>query len=159
MKPKLVLTVGLPRSGKSTWAKRMMQTEVGGTFPRRSAAVVVNPDAIRLALHGQPFVATAEKIVWAMADLMVRSLFGTGHTLVILDACHVTRERRNSWRSLDWDMAYAIFRGSEATCLERVNSEELRAAIRRMAFHYEPLTVEEAASIFYDDRQNSKDPD
>jgi len=35
----LILTVGLPRSGKSTWAAKK-------GFP------IVSPDAIRLAMHG-----------------------------------------------------------------------------------------------------------
>jgi predicted kinase len=69
----LIMTVGLPRSGKSTWA-------IAQGHP------VVCPDAIRLALHGQPFIATAEPVVWATAKLMVASLFEAGHGVVILDA-------------------------------------------------------------------------
>lgn len=53
-KPTLVLMVGLPRSGKSTIAR-------SGRVP------IVSPDAIRLALHGQPFIASAEPTVWATA--------------------------------------------------------------------------------------------
>lgn len=83
----LIVTVGLPRSGKSTWAKRQ-------TFP------VVNPDAIRLALHGQRFYGPAEPFVWATAKLMVRSLFGAAHRKVIVDATNCTRKRRDEWRAL-----------------------------------------------------------
>lgn len=44
----LVITVGLPRSGKSTWAKTL-------------GAPIVSCDAIRQALGVYPFVPKAEK--------------------------------------------------------------------------------------------------
>lgn len=68
---RLLVTVGLPRSGKSTWAKQQ-------------GAPVVNPDAIRLALHGQAFLQEAEPLVWVMAKYMVEALFLAGHSTVIL---------------------------------------------------------------------------
>lgn len=43
---KLILTIGLPRSGKSTWAKQQ-------------GCPVVNPDSIRLALHGKAYIQEA----------------------------------------------------------------------------------------------------
>ncbi|KKK82651.1 hypothetical protein LCGC14_2801230, partial [marine sediment metagenome] len=47
---KLILTVGLPRSGKSTWA-------------RKQGHPIVNPDSIRLALYGEPFIEEAEPMI------------------------------------------------------------------------------------------------
>src|SRR5882672_916000 len=58
----LICTVGLPRSGKSTWARSQ-------SFP------IVCPDAIRIAIHGQRFISEAEPFVWATAKAMVRALF------------------------------------------------------------------------------------
>lgn len=45
----VILTSGLPRSGKTTWALKQSLS-------------IVNRDAIRLALHGQPFIPEAEDI-------------------------------------------------------------------------------------------------
>ena len=80
----LILTVGLPRAGKSTWAKAR-------GYP------VVNPDSIRLALHGQAFQKEAEGFVWAIAKVMVQSLFLSGHDVVVLDATNTTAKRRDEW--------------------------------------------------------------
>lgn len=80
----LILTVGLPRSGKTTWAKQQ-------------GLPIVNPDSIRLALHGQRFIPAAEPMVWALAKYMVCSLFLAGHARVILDATNTTDKRRQEW--------------------------------------------------------------
>lgn len=63
----------------------------------------MNPDSIRLALHGQRFVPAAEPMVWTVAKYMVRSLFLAGHNTVILDACNTTAKRRQEW----YDEAHA----------------------------------------------------
>jgi len=85
----LILMVGLPRSGKSTTAFNLLQVTRG--------AAIVCPDQIRLALHGQRFVATAEPMVWATAHLMVDALFRSGHQMVIVDATNNTAARRIEW--------------------------------------------------------------
>jgi predicted kinase len=103
----LILTVGLPRSGKSTWA-------IAQGLP------VVNPDAIRLALHGQAFLKDAEEMVWAIAMYMVKALFLAGHGKVILDATNTTKARRDKWINPSlWDVSLKVFRTSPTTCIER----------------------------------------
>jgi predicted kinase len=92
----LIVTVGLPRSGKSTWAR-----EQG--FP------IVCPDAIRLALHGQAFLTESETMVWAIAKYMVKSLFLAGHEEVILDATNTTKRRRREWVSKEWETQFKPF--------------------------------------------------
>jgi len=89
----LILTVGLPCSGKSTWALQQTRRYASPIY----GSPIVCPDQIRLALHGQRFVAMAEPFVWAIARTMVISLFGAGHQKVILDACNTTRKRRDDW--------------------------------------------------------------
>lgn len=81
---KLIMTIGLPHSGKSTWA-------------RQQGLPIVNPDAIRLALYGQAFIPQAEKMVWTMAHYMMDALFLAGHETVILDATNVSEKRRLEW--------------------------------------------------------------
>ncbi len=117
------MTVGLPRCGKSTWSLTQK-------LP------IVCPDAIRLAIHGQPFLPSAEKLVWAVAHYMVESLFLAGHDKVILDATNLTDYRRNEWRSKKWNREYYIFHEDEGSCIERAkttNQEYLIPVIKRMA--------------------------
>lgn len=129
----LIATVGLPRSGKTTWA-------------RRQAYPVVCPDAIRLALHGQRYVDLAEPFVWATAKVMVRALFGAGHRVVILDATNTLRARRNEWKSKEWGLFFKEVPTPAAVCHERAlaeNDEYIRPVIDRMAGQFEPLGDDE----------------
>lgn len=118
----LCLTVGLPRSGKSTWA-------------RTQGCPIVNPDSIRLALHGQTHWPSMEPYVWAIARTMVRSLFLAGHTRVILDATNITERRRNEWKSSDWTLEFKNFHTPKYECIQRAkdsNTEYLIPVIERM---------------------------
>lgn len=129
----LVVTVGLPRSGKSTWA-------VSQAWP------IVNPDAIRLAIHGQRFNAQAEPFVWLVAKTMIRSLFLAGHKIVILDACNTTRKRRDDLRSVEWETFFKVIDTSAEVCHSRAaleNDTEIMPVIERMAAQYEPLNDDE----------------
>jgi predicted kinase len=120
--PTLLMTVGLPRSGKSTWA-------------RSTGLPVVNPDSIRLALHGQRFVKQAEGMVWTVAHLMVDALFLAGHRTVILDATNVTAFRRAEWQSPDYFQAYVLFDTPMDECIRRAHAtgqSDLEPVIRRM---------------------------
>lgn len=112
MNKKLVLTVGLPRSGKSTWAKAQ-------------GLPIVNPDAIRLALHGQRFQPEAEGFVWAIAYLMVDALFKAGHEDVIVDATNITQERRIPWikKFKECDIIYKVVDTSKDECIARAMKE------------------------------------
>lgn len=130
MKKELILTVGLPRSGKTTWA-------MGQGVP------VVNPDSIRLALHGQRFLASAESIVWANAYLMAKSLLMAGHDRVIVDATNVTRSTRNQWVMHVGDLAevrFVVFETSPEECKRRAfdtNDTYIIPIINSMAEQFE----------------------
>ncbi|KKL96513.1 hypothetical protein LCGC14_1843740 [marine sediment metagenome] len=120
---RLILTVGLPLSGKTTWA-----LEQG--WP------IVNPDSIRLALHGMPYKQVAEPFVWAIAKCMVRALFLAGHGVVILDATNVTKKRRDDWESDHWQREARVFRATKEECLQRaaaIGRDDLFSMIERMA--------------------------
>lgn len=137
---RLICTVGLPRSGKSTWA-------------RETGDPIVNPDAIRLAIHGQPFIGETEPFVWAVAKAMVSALFLAGHDTVILDATNTTRKRRDEWKSKRWVREWRVFGGPEQRelCAERAKTgasdlEHLHGilgAIERMADQWEPVEEDE----------------
>jgi len=109
MTDRLIMTMGLPRPGKSTWAMKQR-------FP------VVNPDSIRLAIHGKAFISSAEKFVWATVHTMVDALFIAGHRTVILDATNTTKARRADWmQPKKWDTEIAVFLTSKAICVDRAH--------------------------------------
>lgn len=138
MKNTLILTVGLPRIGKSTWA-------------RSTGYPVVNPDSIRLALHGQPFVREAEGIVWEITRIMVRSLFLYDNPIVILDSCNFTEALRRTWVSPAWETRYKVFPFLPDLCLERADElgqTHLISPIESMVARYQPLTVVEEAFVW-----------
>lgn len=130
----LILTVGLPYSGKSTWA-------------RAQGVPIVNPDSIRRALHGERFVAVAEPYVWAIARTMVSALFRAGHDTVILDATNTTKKRRDEWLTTgEWWVKLHLIATSEAECLVRAEEErdhDILPIIKKMAAQFEaPSDVE-----------------
>lgn len=129
----LIVTVGLPRSGKSTWARTQ-------PYP------IVNLDSIRLALHGSRFIQSAEPHVAAISRTMVSALFFAGHPTVIFDATNVARHRRNVWASPRWKLRFALVGTSPAECIRRAeleNDQDIIPVIRRMANEWEDLTPEE----------------
>ncbi len=129
----LFITVGLPRSGKTTWA-------------REQGCPIVNPDSIRLALHGQRYQSLAEPFVWSIAKLMVRALFLSGHDIVIVDATNNSAKRRKFWEDPEWKLDYHILKASKDLCIERaksINDEEIIPVIQRMAVEHEPVTFYE----------------
>lgn len=133
-KKNLILTVGLPRSGKSTWAHKSI-------YDRN--AVVVNPDSVRLAIHGQAYIREAEGFVWATVKAMVKALFLAGHTEVIIDATNLKEKGRGAWWCDDWTVLYKVFDADSETCMQRArdsNREDLIPVIIRMADEYEELT-------------------
>ncbi|MCK5651817.1 MAG: hypothetical protein KAJ42_10585 [Gemmatimonadetes bacterium] len=142
---RLILMVGLPRSGKSTLALTY-------GYP------IVCPDAIRLALHGKAFLKEAEFMVWPMAVLMVKALFRAGHEHVILDATNHTLKRRQFWYDAgDWAIGYVNCTAGKEECIARAQAEEDRLSalslppsdfslipvIERMAEAWEDVTTDE----------------
>lgn len=80
----LHLTVGLPRSGKSSWAK-----EAG--YP------IVNRDSIRYAIGGSIRYFSEENKVSKMEELMVKALFKAGHDDIIVDSTHLKQKYIDRW--------------------------------------------------------------
>lgn len=118
----LILTIGLPRSGKSSWAQQQ-------------GIPMVNPDSIRLALHGERFIEDIEPMVWCLAKYFVKSLFIAGHDTVILDATNLTKERRDFWESKDWICHAKCFNTPKLTCITRAindHREDLIPIIEKM---------------------------
>lgn len=139
----LICTVGLPRSGKTTWALKQ-------GYP------IVCPDAIRLACHARPYFAPFEPWTWAMAFTMVEALFQAGHERVIFDAVNNKRKRRDSLRIqgdtfgehpalIGWTCAFHVVPCGITDCMMRAEgTPDLGPVIARMAAEWEPLGPDEA---------------
>jgi predicted kinase len=131
----LVCMVGLPRSGKTTYALTL-------GYP------VVQPDAIHLAIHGQRFLPIAEPLVWAIANVMVRALFLAGHNTVVLDATNVSRKRRDEWKDASWEREFRVVDTLLDTCLDRAGDDlEMHQAINRMFRDWEPVGEDEGPLV------------
>lgn len=145
---RLLCTVGLPQSGKSSWAKLQ-------------ACPIVCPDAIRLAMHARAYFAPMEPWTWAMAYTMTEALFQAGHETVIFDATNTTRKRRDALRlqgdtfgehpnMLGWSCTFVLFQTSRSVCIERATRTgrlDLIPVIERMAEVFEPLGSDEAVML------------
>lgn len=127
---RLYATVGLPRSGKSTWAKQKA---------KECGCPIVNPDSIRLAIHGKRFLPSKEGLVWMTAKTMVKALFLAGHEEVILDATNVNDDQRKTWISDDWETMWVWVNTPKIVCLTRADAE-LKPVIEKMAAEYKPPT-------------------
>jgi predicted kinase len=134
----LIITVGLPRSGKSTWAKAASE---------KYGVPIVNRDAVRLALHGKRFLPEAENMVAAITQYMVKALFIAGNKVVVLDECNISEKRRKEWLNKPWKVMYKVFDTPKEICIERAIATEqpdLLPVIERMASEWDFQPVEGA---------------
>lgn len=127
--PILIITVGLPLSGKTSWARAL-------GFP------IVSPDAVRMGLHDHVFIEAAEPFVWAITKTMVRSLFIAGHNVVVFDSTNTLRQQRMEWISPEWFLAYHEIDTSKEEALKRaelLGRDDLLPAIEKVAECQEPI--------------------
>ena len=140
----LIVTVGLPRCGKSTWSKEQK-------------AVIVNPDSVRLAVHGERFIGRAEPWVWAISYVMADALFLAGHDTVIIDGTHVSKKRRDVWFnykfSQDVKVKFKVFGDiSVSECIDRarkINDDLIQPVIERMATEWDVNNDENVKNNLY----------
>lgn len=134
---KLICMMGLPRSGKTTAARKLS---------RILGAPIVNRDSIRFAMHGQRYVKSAEPMVKAVALIMVQALFKAGHLTVIVDETNLRRSTRDFWRGGDWSTSVLQVLTSATTCLRRAEAAEdhtIQSVIRDMVEGLESIELDE----------------
>jgi len=88
MRIDLMVMCGLPRSGKSTYARKLMRDEI----------VVLCPDDFRKILTGKNFHGPAEEMVWSHVKIATRALLP--NYTVLIDATAITRGSRSQWVSM-----------------------------------------------------------
>ena len=131
----LIMTVGLPKSGKTSWA-----LEQG--YP------VVNTQAVLNVLFEKLSASGVAHIRYFQPNLLVNSLFKAGHRVVILDDCNLTKKGREKWYSPDdWTRHFALFyEATKEDCVKRsrgVGEEGTASKILRLDGEREDIREDE----------------
>jgi predicted kinase len=129
----LILLVGLPRCGKTTYANNL-RVQLG---LKRVSVSIVSPDDIRFAIYGKyglRFDRDSEPLVWFIVRTCVRAAFER-NDIVVLDATNLTRGDREKWLSKEWFCQYVVFHDSKDVCIRRAQADgrhDLVSVIERM---------------------------
>ena len=115
--------VGLPKAGKSTWA-------------RKSGYPIVSRDAVGHAFNRltayEAFAPENHKMLLEYVRLMACSLFNAGHETVVLDWTNIIEGDRNLWKHKDWTVEFKVVPTSLAVCLSRTEEERVKTEIKRL---------------------------
>jgi predicted kinase len=140
--PFVRILIGLPRSGKTTFANAYR-----GLFP------IVSADEIRMLVHGQRFWADGEDMVWAVRNIYLKMLFQQGVSFIV-DETNTTKVRREPIIKLAKEHGYKVegiwFQTPTEVCIERAlkdTDSKLIPIIERMEKQFEPPTEEEFNSL------------
>lgn len=136
-RPLIVLLVGLPGSGKSTWAARQ-------------GYAVLSSDEIRYLLSDDATNQTIHRRVFALLRHLVRQRLDLQRPVTFIDSTHVTPKDRRPYLRLadlhDADVEAVFFDVPVEVCLERNRGRARQVpedAILDMARRFRPPSVEE----------------
>lgn len=135
----IIITVGIPLSGKSTFSR---------FYSKKEGHVVICPDTVRIAIHGNQFIHSAEPHVWATVDTMART-FLLQENRIIIDATNTHKNARSRWIRLAKEFNKTIAAYVIATPFEECykRNELLKrldvSILNRMVSQYQYPTKEE----------------
>lgn len=126
MAGKLYFTIGMQRSGKSTYCTKWASEKVG--------RVIVSSDDIRMALYGRRYCKYAETMVFAIKHVMVRAHLSRGFD-VIVDGTHSTAISIQRLLEIDRKATPIRIDTPMSTCIERAiatDQKDLIGPIQRV---------------------------
>jgi predicted kinase len=134
---KLIVLVGLPGSGKSTWAARQPFS-------------VLSSDAIRLLIADDPAIQAIHRRVFATLRYLAKQRLQLKMPVTCIDATSLTPWERRPWIRLaqdtDCDAEAIFFDTPLEVCLDRNRQRERvvpEDVVREMARRLEPPSTEE----------------
>jgi len=136
----VVLAIGLPGSGKSSWFKRHNITPLSS-------------DMLRSLLFDDPTEQRFQDLIFSNLRSMLKARLIARRPLNYVDATNLTPHERQSWIKLGQDYGYEVqavfFDVPLEVCLERNHKRERVVAddvMRRMSAKLKPPTFEEGFS-------------
>jgi predicted kinase len=136
----VILAIGLPGSGKSSWFKRHNITPLSS-------------DMLRLLLFDDAQEQRFQDLIFSNLRSMLKARLIARRPLNYVDATNLTPHERHSWIKLAKDYGYEVqavfFEVPVEVCLERNQRRDRvvdEAVLRRMAAKLKPPTFEEGFS-------------
>jgi predicted kinase len=136
----VVLAIGLPGSGKSSWFKRNKITPLSS-------------DLLRALLFDDPTEQRFQDLIFSNLRSMLKARLIARRPLNYVDATNLTPQERQGWIKLAKDYGYEVqavlFDVPLETCLERNRRRDRvvpEEAMRRMAGKLKPPSFEEGFS-------------
>ena len=140
MRPRVVLLVGLPGSGKSTYLERI-------------GAPALSSDSVRALLADDPGDQSIHPRVFATLRCLLRHRLAIGRPVTYIDATNLTRSERRAYLRIaemyGCDAQALFFDVPLEVCLERNlrrNRVVPEEAVRKMAAKLTPPRLEEGFS-------------
>lgn len=144
--PKLLALVGLPASGKTTYARKLVE----------KGWVRVNKDDMRAMLHNSKFSKPNEAFVLKLRDDVIVRALTQGQNVVVddtnLDAKHVI-QFQNIATTFDADFEYKFFDVSVQECIRRNKLRDNPVPEKVIYNMYERYLAPPPAKIEYDDNK------
>jgi predicted kinase len=136
----VILAIGLPGSGKSSWFKR-------------NSITPLSSDMVRLLLFDDAQEQRFQDLVFSNLRSMLKARLIARRPLIYVDATNLTPHERASWIKLAKDYGYEVqavfFDVPMEVCLERNRRRERTVeedVMRRMSAKLKPPTFEEGFS-------------